>query len=89
MINLLKESILDTIGNTPLVRLKRLEKELGLKGELYAKIEYYSPGLSKKDRIAKYIIEKAIKEKKLKKEKGEFMYNWFTLLYTLEINTAL
>ena len=67
MINLLKESILETIGNTPLIRLKRLEKELGLQGELYAKIEYYSPGLSKKDRIAKYIIEKAIKENKLKK----------------------
>lgn len=64
---MLKDSILDTIGNTPLVRLSRLEKVLNLKGELYAKIEYYSPGLSKKDRIAKYIIEKAIKEGKLKK----------------------
>lgn len=64
---MLKESILDTIGNTPLVRLSRLEKELDLKGELYAKIEYYSPGLSKKDRIAKYMLESAIKENKLKK----------------------
>ena len=34
---------------------------------MYAKVEYYSPGLSKKDRIAKYIIEKAIREGKLKK----------------------
>ena len=63
---MLKESILDTIGNTPLIRLSRLEKVLNIKGELYAKIEYYSPGLSKKDRIAKYMIEKAIKEGKLK-----------------------
>ena len=40
---------------------------LDIKGELYAKIEYYSPGLSKKDRIAKYMLDKAIKEGKLKK----------------------
>lgn len=64
---MIKESILDTIGNTPVIRLSRLEKVLNLKGELYAKIEYYSPGLSKKDRIAKYMIEKSIKEGKLKK----------------------
>ena len=66
---MLKDNMLDTIGNTPLVRLSRLEKALDLKGELYAKIEYYSPGLSKKDRIAKYMIEKAINEGKL--EKGQ------------------
>lgn len=64
---MIKDSILDTIANTPLIRLSRIEKELNLSGELYAKIEYYSPGLSKKDRIAKYMIEKAIKEGKLKK----------------------
>ena len=64
---MIKNSILDTIGNTPLVRLSRLEKALNLDGELYAKIEYYSPGLSKKDRIAKYMIEKAIREGKLRK----------------------
>lgn len=64
---MLKKSILDTIGNTPIIRLSRLEKELNIKGELYAKIEYYSPGLSKKDRIAKYMIVKAINEGKLKK----------------------
>jgi cysteine synthase A len=49
------------------VRLKNIEKKYNLNCELYAKVEYYSPGLSKKDRIAKYIIEKAIKEEKLKK----------------------
>lgn len=64
---MLKESMLDTIGNTPLIRLSRLEKALNLDGELYAKIEYYSPGLSKKDRIAKFMIEKAISEGRLKK----------------------
>lgn len=61
------DNALEIIGNTPIVRLHNIEKEYKLKGELYAKVEYYSPGLSKKDRIAKYIIEKAIKEGKLKK----------------------
>ena len=44
---MLKNNILETIGDTPLVRLSRLEKVLNIKGELYAKLEYYSPGLSK------------------------------------------
>lgn len=61
------ENTLNTIGNTPLVKLDKIVKKYSLKGELYAKVEFYSPGLSKKDRIAKYIIEKAIKENKLKK----------------------
>lgn len=60
-------SALEIIGNTPIVRLKNIEEKYNLEGKLYAKVEYYSPGLSKKDRIAKYIIEKAIKEGKLKK----------------------
>lgn len=60
-------SALDIIGNTPLIRLRKVEEKYNLIGELYAKVEYYSPGLSKKDRIAKYILEKAIREGKLKK----------------------
>ena len=64
---MLKENIFETVGDTPLVRLSRLEKQLNLKGELYAKIEYYSPGFSKKDRIAKYMLETAINEGKLHK----------------------
>ena len=61
------DSALDIIGNTPLVRLEKIAKKYNLEGNIYAKVEYYSPGLSKKDRIAKYIIVKAIKEGKLKK----------------------
>lgn len=59
-------SVLDIIGKTPIVKLDKIVSKYNLIGEIYAKIEYYSPGLSKKDRIAKYIIEKAIKEGKLK-----------------------
>lgn len=61
------DNALEIIGNTPLVRLNRICKKYKLEGEIYAKVEYYSPGLSKKDRIAKYMLEKAIKEGKLKK----------------------
>ena len=60
-------NVLDIIGNTPIVKLDKIVKKYNLQGELYAKVEYYSPGLSKKDRVARYIIEKAIKEGKLKK----------------------
>lgn len=59
-------SVLEIIGKTPIVKLDKIVNKYGLNGEIYAKVEYYSPGLSKKDRIAKYIIEKAIKEGKLK-----------------------
>ena len=64
---MLYNNALEIIGNTPLVRLDKIVSKYGLNGEIYAKVEYYSPGLSKKDRIAKYIIEKAINEGRLKK----------------------
>jgi len=62
-------SILDTIGNTPLVRLNKITEELRINKniEIFAKIEYLNPMGSIKDRIAKYMIEKAEKEGKLKK----------------------
>ncbi len=53
----LAASILDTIGNTPLVALDRLCK--GLNGRVLAKIEFFNPGFSIKDRIALQMIEDA------------------------------
>lgn len=50
-------SILEVIGNTPIVKLTRLTKELD--GEIYAKLEYLNPGFSKKDRPALEIIKEA------------------------------
>lgn len=50
-------SILEAIGNTPMVHLSHISKELGIK--VCAKIEGLNPGLSAKDRIAKFIIEQA------------------------------
>ena len=58
------DSILDTIGNTPLVALDRLSA--GLPARVSAKIEFYNPGFSVKDRIALKIIEDAERQGKLK-----------------------
>ena len=58
-------SILDAIGNTPLVKINNISKNL--KCDLYAKCEFFNPGGSTKDRIAKSMILKAEKEKKIKK----------------------
>ena len=58
---------LGLIGNTPLVELVNVEKALGLKATLLAKLEYFNPAGSVKDRIAKAMIEDA-EEKGLLKE---------------------
>jgi cystathionine beta-synthase len=60
----LKKDILEAIGNTPLVRLNKVNR--GAPGELYAKCEFMNPGGSIKDRIGWYMIEKAEKEGKIK-----------------------
>ena len=64
---MLYNDILETIGNTPVVRLSKLAAKHGIKGNIYAKVEFYSPGMSKKDRIAKYMIERAEQSGCLKK----------------------
>lgn len=59
-------SILELVGNTPLIRLSRLEETLGLKSRIYAKVESFNPAGSIKDRVAKNIIETAEKSGELK-----------------------
>ena len=61
---MLYDDILETIGNTPLVRLNRVAKEA--KGVVYAKIESRNPGFSVKDRIADAMVEAAESEGLLK-----------------------
>jgi cystathionine beta-synthase len=51
------ESVLDLIGNTPLIKLNKVTENLD--GNFYAKVEAFNPGHSSKDRIALYIIEEA------------------------------
>lgn len=60
----LARSVLDVIGGTPLVELTRSVQPRGLSGRILAKLEFYSPGGSKKDRIALEII-------RLARESGE------------------
>ena len=57
-------SIIETIGNTPMVKLNSVTK--GIKGTVLAKVEYFNPGNSMKDRMALKMIEDAEKEGKLK-----------------------
>lgn len=52
-------SIIETIGNTPMVRLHKVTK--GIKGTVLAKVEYFNPGNSMKDRMAVKMIEDAEK----------------------------
>lgn len=54
------------IGNTPLVELTHVEKAYGLEARLLAKLEYFNPAGSVKDRIAKEMIEQAERDGKLK-----------------------
>lgn len=54
------------IGKTPLLELTRIEDELGLKAKVLAKLEYFNPAGSVKDRIAKRMIEDAEASGKLK-----------------------
>ena len=60
-------SAAELVGKTPLVEFSNIEKELGLKAKILAKLECFNPAGSVKDRIAKAMIEDAEKTGKLKK----------------------
>ena len=58
-------SILDLIGNTPVLELNRMQRHLKLSGRLLAKLEHLNPGGSKKDRVALTMIRQARQSGKL------------------------
>ena len=60
----IKNNILETIGNTPLIRLNKITKDLPC--TVAAKVDYFNPGNSIKDRMAVKMVEVAEKEGKLK-----------------------
>ncbi|MCF8320286.1 MAG: cysteine synthase family protein [Flavobacterium sp.] len=72
------ESVLDLIGNTPLIKLNKVTENLD--GNFYAKVEAFNPGHSSKDRIALYIIEEA--------EKKGILYPGDTIIETTSGNTG-
>jgi cysteine synthase A len=62
----IRKSILECIGNTPLVETSRLCAKYGVEGRIFVKLEMMNPGASKKDRIALYMIEEAERKGLLK-----------------------
>jgi cysteine synthase len=57
---LLVSSVIDAIGNTPLVELRRVVAASGLRGRIVAKLEHLQPGLSKKSRVALAMVRDAV-----------------------------
>ena len=62
------DKIIDTVGNTPLVELKNIEKKYNLGARIIAKVESFNPAGSVKDRIAKAMIEDAEKQGLINKD---------------------
>jgi cysteine synthase A len=62
------DDIVQTVGDTPLVRVKRLGKEAGVKANILAKLEFFNPLASVKDRLALSMIEVAEQQGILKKD---------------------
>lgn len=60
------DTVLEHIGNTPLVKLKTIPQSLGVPCQIYAKCEYFNAGGSVKDRIALRMVEAAEKEGRIK-----------------------
>ncbi len=60
------ESIKDLIGNTPLVRLHKLEEKYKLHGRIFAKLEMFNPAGSIKDRAALNMVKEALKDGRIK-----------------------
>ena len=58
-------SILETVGNTPIVRIPRISAEDGLKGDLLLKLEFFNPLASVKDRIAIGMVTQLEKDGKI------------------------
>ena len=65
--NQIYNSILDTIGNTPMVRVPRISKKYNCFGDLICKLEFFNPTSSVKDRIGLSMIEDAEKKKLINK----------------------
>ena len=59
------DTVLNQIGNTPLVKLKQASESTGC--HIYGKAEYFNPGESVKDRAALFIVQDALKRKLITK----------------------
>ena len=68
VIDLIYSNVCETIGNTPIVRLRKLENKYTIKNELYVKIEKVNPAGSIKDRVAYNMIKSAYENKIINKD---------------------
>lgn len=59
------KNVKDLVGSTPILELRNIKEKFHLKSNIFAKLEAYNPGGSIKDRIAKNMIEKEIKKKRI------------------------
>ena len=64
----IKKSIIELVGNTPIVELSHIEEQENIPATILAKLEFFNPAGSVKDRVAKAIIEDAEKTGRLKKD---------------------
>lgn len=64
----IKKSVLETIGNTPIIELARLKQEKKLNNNLFAKVEFFNPGGSVKDRVGLKLIEQAYQDNLINQE---------------------
>lgn len=74
-------SILDLVGNTPLINIKNYERNNNLEASIYAKLEYFNPAGSVKDRVAKAMIEDA--------EKNHLLVKGSTIIEPTSGNTGI
>ncbi|MEE1186610.1 MAG: cysteine synthase A [Acutalibacteraceae bacterium] len=61
-------SVEQIVGNTPLLQLKKIEKEFSLNANILAKLEYFNPAGSVKDRVAKSMLDEAEKSGQINKD---------------------
>ena len=79
------DSIDQTIGNTPMVRLQNLKKKFKFNGEIIAKLEFFNPLGSVKDRIGLAMINQAEREKKINPETLRNDFEILSVLRNLKI----
>lgn len=61
----IKQSVLECIGNTPLIEVSRYQKAVASKNQLLAKVEFFNPGGSSKDRVGMKLLQSAYAQKQI------------------------
>lgn len=64
----IKKSVLDTIGKTPLIQIDRFKKACEVNNKIFAKVEFFNPGGSVKDRVGLKLIEQAYEDQLINKQ---------------------